>query len=145
MTPPELALSISEVAERTGLSVHTLRYYERAGLMLAPIRRAASSHRAYSARDVTWISFLTKLRSTALPIVKVREYADLARRGDATRADRLELLQRHRITVSAQLAEMQASLAAIDYKISLYSDASDSSDSSDSVDSADSPERTPLT
>lgn len=122
MTPHDEELAISEVAARTGLSVHTLRYYERAGLMLSPIHRASSSHRAYSGQDVTWILFLTKLRSTALPIKKVREYADLARRGDETRADRLELLQRHRITVAAQLAEMQASLAAIDYKITLYSD-----------------------
>jgi len=121
MTPRD-QLSISEVAERTGLSVHTLRYYERAGLMLAPIHRASSSHRAYSAQDVTWIIFLTRLRSTSLPISKVREYAELARRGDDTTADRLELLQRHRIAVVAQLAEMQASLAAIDYKISLYSE-----------------------
>lgn len=120
MTPPDQPLSISDVAERTGLSVHTLRYYERAGLMLAPIRRASSSHRAYSAQDVTWIVFLAKLRSTALPISTVREYAELARRGEHTRADRLELLQRHRIAVTAQLAQMHASLAAIDYKISLY-------------------------
>lgn len=122
MTPPDRPLSISEVAAQTGLSVHTLRYYERAGLMLAPIHRSSSSHRAYSAQDVTWITFLTRLRSTSLPISKVREYADLARGGDDTRADRLELLQRHRITVALQLAEMQASLAAIDRKISLYSE-----------------------
>ncbi|MET0954376.1 MAG: MerR family transcriptional regulator [Cryobacterium sp.] len=120
MTAHAEELAISEVAERTGLTVHTLRYYERAGLMLTPIQRASSRHRAYSARDVTWITFLTKLRSTGLPISQVRAYADLARLGDDTRADRLELLQRHRITVVAQLAEMQASLAAIDYKISLY-------------------------
>lgn len=122
MTPQDQPLSISEVAAQTGLTVHTLRYYERAGLMLAPIHRASSSHRVYSAQDVTWITFLTRLRSTALPISKVREYADLARSGDGTRADRLELLQRHRITVVAQLAEMQASLAAIDHKIALYSE-----------------------
>lgn len=120
MTPTDEQLSISEVAERTGLSAHTLRYYERAGLMLAPIHRASSTHRAYSARDVTWIIFLTRLRSTSLPIAQVKEYADLARRGEGTTPERLELLQRHRISVLAQLADMQASLAAIDYKISLY-------------------------
>lgn len=122
MTPPDEKLSISEVAERTGLSAHTLRYYERAGLMLAPIHRASSRHRAYSARDVTWIIFLTRLRSTSLPIAQVRAYAELARLGEDTTPQRLELLQRHRIAVAAQLAEMQASLAAIDYKISLYSE-----------------------
>jgi DNA-binding transcriptional MerR regulator len=122
MTPPDDQLSISDVAARTGLSAHTLRYYERAGLMLAPIRRASSTHRAYSEQDVTWIVFLTRLRSTSLPIATVKEYAALARSGEHTRAERLELLQRHRIDVVAHLAEVQASLAAIDYKISLYSE-----------------------
>jgi DNA-binding transcriptional MerR regulator len=122
MTVHDDYLTISEVAARTGLTVHTLRYYERAGLMLTPVQRSSSSHRAYSPADVTWLTFLTRLRSTALPITKVKEYADLARRGDDTRADRLELLQRHRIAVAAQLTEMEASLAAIDYKIALYSE-----------------------
>jgi DNA-binding transcriptional MerR regulator len=122
MTVHDDYLTISEVAARTGLTVHTLRYYERAGLMLTPVHRSSSSHRAYSPADVTWLTFLTRLRSTALPITKVKEYADLARRGDDTRADRLELLQRHRIAVAAQLTEMEASLAAIDYKIALYSE-----------------------
>jgi DNA-binding transcriptional MerR regulator len=122
MTAHDDVLTISEVAVRTGLTVHTLRYYERAGLMLTPVRRSSSSHRAYSAGDVAWLTFLARLRSTALPITKVKEYADLARQGDETRADRLELLQRHRIVVAAQLTEMEASLAAIDYKIALYSE-----------------------
>jgi DNA-binding transcriptional MerR regulator len=122
MTAHDHDLTISEAAVRTGLTVHTLRYYERAGLMLTPVRRSSSSQRAYSAGDVAWLTFLARLRSTALPITKVKEYADLARQGDETRADRLELLQRHRIVVAAQLAEMEASLAAIDYKIALYSE-----------------------
>jgi DNA-binding transcriptional MerR regulator len=123
MTAREEHLTISEVAGLTGLTVHTLRYYESAGLLLTPVQRESSSHRSYSSGDVAWITFLTRLRSTALPIRQVKEYAELARLGDDTRADRLELLQRHRIAVVAQLAEMTASLAAIDYKIDLYSDA----------------------
>ncbi len=114
------AMSISDVAERTGLSTHTLRYYEREGLMLSPIERASSSHRRYSEADLTWVVFLTKLRSTAMPIVTVRRYVELARRGDDTTAERLELLLLHRMTVARQLEEMTASLAAIDYKIGLY-------------------------
>lgn len=114
--------SISQVAAQTGLTAHTLRDYERAGLMLEPVDRASSSHRRYSARDVGWIQFLTKLRSTSLPIARIRDYAELARQGDGTSADRLELLQRHRIAVAAQLEDIQVSLAAIDYKISIYSE-----------------------
>ena len=113
-------MSISDVAERTGLTTHTLRYYEREGLMLTPVGRASSTHRRYTEADVTWVTFLTKLRSTAMPIATMREYVVLARQGDLTQADRLELLLLHRMAVVRQLEEMTASLAAIDYKIDLY-------------------------
>lgn len=120
MTTTDARLSISEVATSTGLSPHTLRYYERAGLMLTPVDRATSTHRRYSEQDISWVRFLTKLRSTGMPIATVKEYVELARRGDGTTGARLELLLRHRIAVLAQLAEITDSLAAIDYKIALY-------------------------
>ena len=120
MTIIDQRLSIAQVADATGLSTHALRYYERAGLMLEPVDRASSSHRRYSVGDVNWVEFLTKLRSTGMPIATVREYADLVRRGDSTTEDRLELLGRHRIAVLAQLDEITRSLAAIDKKIALY-------------------------
>jgi DNA-binding transcriptional MerR regulator len=120
MTATDRLLSISEVAEITGLSTHTLRYYERAGLMLEPVDRASSTHRRYSQGDVNWVSFLTKLRSTSMPIARVREYVDLCRLGEDSIADRLELLLTHRIVVQSQLDEMTRSLAAIDFKIATY-------------------------
>jgi DNA-binding transcriptional MerR regulator len=120
MTVTTDGLSISEVAERTGLSTHTLRYYERAGLLVRPIDRASSSHRRYSAEDLTWVTFLTRLRSTGMPIAQVKEYAELARQGRDTAAARRELLLIHRMRVAAQLEEVQASLAAIDWKIDFY-------------------------
>ena len=113
-------MSISDVAERTGLTTHTLRYYEREGLMLSPVERASSTHRRYTEADVSWVGFLTKLRSTAMPIATMRQYVVLARQGDGTEAERLELLLLHRMAVVRQLEEMTASLAAIDYKIDLY-------------------------
>ncbi|WP_419818864.1 MerR family transcriptional regulator [Glaciibacter flavus] len=112
--------SISQAAERLGLSAHTLRYYERAGLMLVPVDRAGSTHRRYSEQDLAWVEFLTKLRATGMPIARIRDYVDLVRLGDETTADRLELLQRHRIVVAAQLTEVERSLAAIDTKITIY-------------------------
>jgi DNA-binding transcriptional MerR regulator len=120
MTLVAASLSISEAAERTGLSTHTLRYYEREGLMLGGVGRASSSHRRYSDADITWVEFLTKLRSTAMPIAKVREYVDLVRQGDDSTPARLALLLAHRESVIAQLDEMTHSLAAIDYKIATY-------------------------
>lgn len=115
-----MALSIAEAAEATGLSTHTLRYYERAGLMLTEIDRASSTHRRYTEQDIGWLRFLTKLRSTSMPIARVREYVDLARGDDNTESLRLELLLEHRATVVAQLEEMTTSLAAIDFKIATY-------------------------
>lgn len=120
MTITDTGRTISEVAEATGLSTHTLRYYERAGLMRAPVERASSSHRRYSDQDVTWVGFLTKLRSTGMPITTVRDYVDLARAGDETTEARMELLLRHRIAVLSQLDEITGSLVAIDKKIALY-------------------------
>ncbi|MGO4691058.1 MerR family transcriptional regulator [Glaciibacter sp. 2TAF33] len=119
---PRARLSIAAVATRTGLTAHTLRYYEATGLMLHQVERAPSQHRRYSEADITWVVFLTRLRSTGMPISRIKEYVELARRGDATSADRLELLLRHRISVVAQLEEVQRSLAAIDYKISVYTE-----------------------
>ena len=120
VTTAELSLSISQVAERTGLTTHALRYYERVGLMLERIGRASSSHRRYSEADVRWVTFITKLRSTAMPISRVLEYVKLARRGEETIPERLELLFIHRVSVAAQLDEMATSLAAIDFKIATY-------------------------
>ena len=113
-------LSIAEAAAETGLSPDTLRYYERDGLMLRAVPRAASGHRLYADRDVEWIRLITKLRSTGMPIRDVRRYADLVRAGEGNEAERLELLRAHRQLVLARLAEVQDHLGAIDYKIGLY-------------------------
>jgi len=123
-------LTISEVAERTGLTRHTLRYYERDGLMLG-VGRADSGHRRYSERDLGWIELITKLRATGMPIREVRRYADLVRAGDGNEDDRLALLRTHRERVSAQLNTMATYLDAIDMKISYYAHASDACESPD--------------
>ena len=113
-------LSIAEAADLTGLSADTLRYYERDGLMLRPVPRAASGHRQYADRDIEWVRLITKLRSTGMPIRDVRRYADLVRRGPGNEAERLDLLRSHRAHVQADLDAVTQHLRAIDYKISIY-------------------------
>jgi DNA-binding transcriptional MerR regulator len=113
-------LSISDAARATGVSAHTLRYYERAGLMLERVGRASSSHRRYSDDEIRWIVLLTKLRSTGMPIRGMREYAALVRAGDGNEPERLALLEAHRLAVRTQLRAMQQNLAAIEHKIELY-------------------------
>ena len=115
-------LTIAEVAERTGLTAHTLRYYERDGLMLGEVGRSASGHRRYTDQDLTWIDLITRLRATGMPIRDVRRYAALVREGDGNEVERLTLLRDHRQRVLAQLAETQEHLGAIDRKIGIYVD-----------------------
>jgi DNA-binding transcriptional MerR regulator len=114
------SLSIAEAAEQTGLTAHTLRYYERDGLMLASVDRSTSGHRRYSERDLTWIQLITRLRSTGMPIRDVRRYAALVRDGDGNEGERLALLKAHRERVEKQLAEVTGHLRAIDHKIGIY-------------------------
>jgi DNA-binding transcriptional MerR regulator len=114
------ALTISDAAELTGLSAHTLRYYERAGLMLDPVERAPSSHRRYTEAEIGWVTLLTKLRATGMPIRRIREYAELVRAGDGNEAERLALLEAHREAVREQLEVVRRNLAAIDHKIDFY-------------------------
>ena len=114
------ALSISDAANATGLSVHTLRYYERAGLMLDPVERAPSSHRRYTEDEIRWVTLLTRLRATGMPIRRIRDYADLVRAGDGNEDERLALLEAHRTAVLEQLEVMRANLDAIEFKIERY-------------------------
>ncbi|RYJ05804.1 MAG: MerR family transcriptional regulator [Actinomycetales bacterium] len=116
------AHTIAEAAEITGLTTHTLRYYERDGLLLADVGRDSAGRRLYSQGDLTWIDLVTKLRSTGMPIRDVRRYADLVRAGDHTQGERLALLRDHRASVVKQLAEVADHLGAIDRKIGIYED-----------------------
>jgi len=114
--------SIADAARISGLTTHTLRYYERDGLMLRPVERGATGHRRFSDADLTWIDLVTRLRATGMPIREVRRYADLVRSGAGNEAERLDLLRGHRSAVLAQLAEVTDHLGAIDRKIGIYVD-----------------------
>ena len=115
-------LTIAEAAERTGLSTHTLRYYERIGALREPPERDPSGHRRYNERDVSWIVLLTCLRATGMPIAALLRYAELARQGTATAADRKEILLAHRAEVVARIERLGENLAMIDHKIAGYED-----------------------
>lgn len=112
-------LTIAEAAEVSGVSAHTLRYYERAGL-IGDVDRAASGHRRYTDDDLAWIHVLQCLRATGMPIRDIRRYAELARSSEDNLEDRLALLEEHRAAVRAQLLEVQGHLAFIDRKIDTY-------------------------
>lgn len=109
-------LTIQEVAQCTGLSGHTLRYYERVGL-LDSVERAASGHRRYSAGDLEWIRFLVYLRSTGMSIRQMQVCAQLRRGGDATWRERLVFLEDHRERMQEQMRKLEDHLAYLEEKI----------------------------
>ncbi|NUR59627.1 MAG: MerR family transcriptional regulator [Catenulispora sp.] len=117
---PDAGLSIAEAAARTGLSVHTLRYYERAGLVVTTIDRTVTGRRRYHRLDLEWITVCTRLRATGMPISGIRRYAELVAAGQGNENERLALLEAHRADVRVQLAEIQTSLELIDHKIDVY-------------------------
>ena len=117
---PQEGMSIAEASRRTGVSVHTLRYYERAGLVVTPIDRTVGGRRRYHQLDLDWIVVCTRLRATGMPIKTIRRYAGLVAAGHGNEHERLALMEAHRADVTAKLAEIQEHLALIDHKIDVY-------------------------
>ncbi|WP_258726995.1 MerR family transcriptional regulator [Cellulomonas sp. NS3] len=111
--------TIGEVAEKTGVTTHTLRYYERIGL-LAPVARSAGGRRAYDDGDVGWVQLLTLLRATGMGIRDMLAFAELTRAGEHTIPDRIEVLQRHRDVLDALLRRHTEHLQLIDNKLTYY-------------------------
>ena len=117
---PQAGLSIAEAARRTGVSVHTLRYYERAGLVVTAVDRTTSGRRRYHQLDLDWIVICTRLRATGMPIRTIRRYAELVSAGPGNEQERLVLLEAHRAEVTARLARTREHLKLIDHKIDVY-------------------------
>ena len=116
--PPD-DLTISEVAARTGLSAHTLRYYERIGL-LDPVARASGLQRRYGGADLAWLGFVQRLRATGMSIRDMQRFAQLRRAGPGTVAARRALLEAHRDEVVERIAELQRDLHSLTEKIAHY-------------------------
>ncbi|MFD8639298.1 MerR family transcriptional regulator [Streptomyces zaomyceticus] len=115
-----MALSIGEVARRSGLSVHALRFYEREGLFANPVRRLSNGRRIYHEEDLEWLAICTRLRSSGMSLATIRQYIDLARQGPGNEHQRLELLRRHESQVETQIRELQETLEVMRYKVRVY-------------------------
>lgn len=114
-------LPISEVAQRTGLSRDTLRYYEKAGLIGA-VERSAGGQRRYAANHLDWLAFLLRLRATGMSVADMQRFAKLRRAGDSSVGDRLDLLTAHRNDVKRHRAALLGHLRALESKIAHYQD-----------------------
>ncbi|MFJ7585815.1 MerR family transcriptional regulator [Streptomyces sp. NPDC097617] len=111
--------TISEVEARTGLTQHTLRWYERIGLM-PHVDRSHSGQRRFTDKDLDWLAFVGKLRATGMSVADMVRYAELVREGAHTVEERRELLEHTRREVRSRITELTDALAVLDYKIDMY-------------------------
>lgn len=115
---PTEPMTVQEVAELLDTSPHTLRYYERIGLV--DIDRDDAGHRRYDTDAVRRLVFLTRMRLSGMPIRDLQHYIALVDEGAETVPERLEMLLEHRDTLRRQIRELTLSLAATEYKIATY-------------------------
>src|SRR5579863_10261577 len=108
--------TIRSMAERCGMTAHTLRYYERVGL-IQPVGRARNGHRRYSDADEAWLNFLHCMRATNMPIREMQRYAELRERGTDTSLDRRKILEEHQAAIASQIAALQKAHALLTHKI----------------------------
>lgn len=112
-------LSIGELSRLSGLSAHTIRFYEAAGV-LKPAERASNGHRRYRSDDVLWLEFVLRLKLTGMPLAEIKQYALLRAQGESTLQPRLAMLKLHRERLVAKMAELSDCANALDEKIRTY-------------------------
>jgi len=115
----ENLFSIQQVASMTGLSTHTLRYYEKIGL-IKNVQRAQTGYRQYTDFDLAWIQFLIRLRVTGMPMLKMKQFSDLRQKGESTITARKELLEEHYKDVLGKIEELELNAHRIEEKIAHY-------------------------
>jgi DNA-binding transcriptional MerR regulator len=114
-------LRIGELAERTGKSIHALRYYEQVGL-IPFVERDDGGRRRYNAQHVEWLLFLDRLQRTGMTLSQMQKYAELVTRGRQTLDARVELLQAHLAEIDRQMEELAGSRALLVAKLDFYRD-----------------------
>ncbi|WP_445487945.1 MerR family transcriptional regulator [Niallia sp. 03133] len=119
MNNTELFSTIQEASKRSGLTPHTLRYYEKIGL-LHEIQRDTRGKRFYSEEDMRWIIFLLRLRETGMSIQQMLRYSDLRREGESTVKERRKMLEEHQVLVRAKIEALQENSEVLKKKIELY-------------------------
>ena len=115
----EAGYTIRTMAARCGMTTHTLRYYERVGL-IQPVGRARNGHRRYSDADEAWLNFLHCMRATNMPIREMQRYAELREQGDATSLQRRKILEDHQAAIASQIIELQRAHELLTHKIANY-------------------------
>lgn len=112
-------MKISEVAEMTNISIHTLRYYEKEGLLLN-IRRNESGQRIFDKTDIEWLTWIKRLKSTGMPLAEIKSFAKLRQAGSTTLSVRKSLLVAHKTNLEQEIARLNGELNIVLYKIDAY-------------------------
>ena len=118
-TKRPLQLRIGELAERTGRSVHTIRWYE-AQRLIPGVRRDPQGRRVYNEQHVEWLALLDRLRRSGMSIKGLREYASMVRKGAASLRERQQMLRTHRRLIEERIADLTQARAVVDAKIEFY-------------------------
>ena len=112
-------MNMSEFSSLVALSSHTLRYYEKIGL-LKNIQRNGGGHRVFTSKDIVWIEFVKRLKETAMPLEQILEYARLREAGSESVLQRQELLEQHQNNLKTHIEQQKLHLTALENKINLY-------------------------
>lgn len=115
-----MTFSIGEVANAVGMSVHALRFYEREGLLVGPIKRTAGGRRRYEQVDIDWLQICTKLRESGMPVAELQRFAALVRHGPGNEPERLALLDAQRDRVNQQIHALEQARRVIERKTDIY-------------------------
>ncbi|WP_232664635.1 MerR family transcriptional regulator [Pseudonocardia sp. TRM90224] len=113
-------VNISEAARQTELSIDTIRYYDRLGI-LGAVTRTSAGARAFTEGDLGWLRILRCLRETGMTMADLRRFVAID--GDREPARRLELLENHRSAVLAKMERIRRELVVLDGKIGAYRNA----------------------
>ena len=113
--------SIQDVSKKTGLSAHTLRYYEKEGL-ISGVERTQGGFRQYTDEDLERLGLICCLKNTGMSIQEIAQFVQLTRQGDHTLKERVELLREHRERVLARMEEMQKYLEKVTWKLNFFTE-----------------------
>lgn len=116
-----MGYTIARVAEITGLSVHTLRYYEKEGL-LPYIKRDTNGNREFSESDLEWLQTITCLKNSGMTIKNLRRFIELYAKGESALEDRLNIMKEHKLVIEEKMKEINGYMNYVDYKIKFFED-----------------------
>ncbi len=114
-----MSYTIAQTAAKTGISIFTLRYYDKEGL-LPYVKRDEKENRIFTEEDMKWLSFILCLKNTGMSLKEIRDYIKLCEEGDSTLKQRLMIFHQQKETVNQRIAEMEEYKKMIDYKIGFY-------------------------